>query len=405
MNGRPFNAQEFARDLEKKALEVAINALMDRALQLSGSMIDAETGRHPVVLAWPTSPTSIHLVTSGSNTFALALERRLVGDGLIPGKSSENNMNRLVYLAHASEDHALATALARHLMASGINVWFDQWEIRAGDSLRQRMESGLGACTHFVVLVSSVSLTKPWVNQEIDAGLVLKIEGQSKFIPLRVGLPPSDLPPFLKSVRSPAIDAGDPSTFESIVSDILDVVLKPPLGEVPRHVHRLAGLEHFSTAAIAVAKAMVEQSAEAGFIDRELDIEEICTLTGLSEEDAEVGILDLVEGGYLEDSKVLGSTSVWPKGPLFITFDPHFMGWQPVDDAREIAVRMVNSELRTWTAEELHAETGWPKRRLNAALAAVEAAQLALTSTFIGGEGYIVSELSVTTQTKRAARG
>ena len=45
-----------------------------------------------------------------------------------------------VYLAHASEDHeTLAKPLARALIANGIDVWFDEWEIRTGDSLRRKM--------------------------------------------------------------------------------------------------------------------------------------------------------------------------------------------------------------------------------------------------------------------------
>ena len=54
-----------------------------------------------------------------------------------------------VYLAHASEDHELAKQLAERMMAERIEVWFDEWEIRPGDSLRRKMEQGSSDCTHF----------------------------------------------------------------------------------------------------------------------------------------------------------------------------------------------------------------------------------------------------------------
>lgn len=55
----------------------------------------------------------------------------------------------------------LARPLAQRLMAEGIEVWFDEWEIGAGDSLKRRMEQGLEDCSHFVVLLTPTSIRKP----------------------------------------------------------------------------------------------------------------------------------------------------------------------------------------------------------------------------------------------------
>lgn len=43
-----------------------------------------------------------------------------------------------LYLAYASEDkETLARSLAQALINKGIEVWFDEWEIRTGGSLRR----------------------------------------------------------------------------------------------------------------------------------------------------------------------------------------------------------------------------------------------------------------------------
>ena len=47
-------------------------------------------------------------------------------------------------------------------MASGIDTFFDAWEIRSGDSLWQRTDAGIEGCTHFLVFLSPTSLIKPW---------------------------------------------------------------------------------------------------------------------------------------------------------------------------------------------------------------------------------------------------
>jgi hypothetical protein len=45
-----------------------------------------------------------------------------------------------------------------------VDVFYDEWEIGPGDSIRQRLDHGLGQCTHFIAVLTSTSLHKPWVN-------------------------------------------------------------------------------------------------------------------------------------------------------------------------------------------------------------------------------------------------
>jgi hypothetical protein len=132
----------------------------------------------------------------GSPAFARELEKRLgVDTGSIETMSTQATSDvPRVYLAHASDDHeTLAKPLAEALMAQGIDDWFDEWEIRAGDSLRRKMEEGLTNCTHFVVLLTTSSLHKPWVETEIDAGFIRAVGGESRFIGIRAGVGVNDL--------------------------------------------------------------------------------------------------------------------------------------------------------------------------------------------------------------------
>src|SRR5712671_2341181 len=77
-----------------------------------------------------------------------------------------------VFLSHAHKDRDLARRLAFDLTANGIETFFDEWEIGLGDSIPQKLMEGLGQCTHFLVLLTPISISQPWVNFEIDAGLV-----------------------------------------------------------------------------------------------------------------------------------------------------------------------------------------------------------------------------------------
>jgi hypothetical protein len=75
----------------------------------------------------------------------------------------------------------------------------------AGDSLRQKIDEGLSSCAVFLVLLTPQSINKPWVNQEVDAGLIRKIEERARFIPVRKDLPASALPPLLRGMLSPEL--------------------------------------------------------------------------------------------------------------------------------------------------------------------------------------------------------
>ena len=62
-----------------------------------------------------------------------------------------------VFLSYASENKELAGQVANTLMKNRIETWWDEWEIRPGDSIRQKIDEGIGDCTHFLVLLTSQS--------------------------------------------------------------------------------------------------------------------------------------------------------------------------------------------------------------------------------------------------------
>jgi len=42
-----------------------------------------------------------------------------------------------VFLSHSSKDKAVVRALAERLRRDGLRVWFDEWEIQPGDTVRR----------------------------------------------------------------------------------------------------------------------------------------------------------------------------------------------------------------------------------------------------------------------------
>ena len=59
-----------------------------------------------------------------------------------------------VFLSHSAKDKAVVRPMAERLRADGLKVWFDEWEIKPGDSIPAKIEEGL---EHSRVLVLCMS--------------------------------------------------------------------------------------------------------------------------------------------------------------------------------------------------------------------------------------------------------
>lgn len=64
-------------------------------------------------------------------------------------------MQHDVFICHASEDKdAVARPLAEALRERHIDVWYDEFSMKVGDSLREAIDRGLANCRYGIVVVS-----------------------------------------------------------------------------------------------------------------------------------------------------------------------------------------------------------------------------------------------------------
>ncbi|HUF99820.1 MAG TPA: DUF1883 domain-containing protein, partial [Ilumatobacter sp.] len=79
-----------------------------------------------------------------------------------------------VFISHASEDKdAVARPLAVALQAAGVSVWFDEFTLRIGDSLRRNIDHGIAKSRFGLVVLSNAFFAKGWPQYELD-GLVTR---------------------------------------------------------------------------------------------------------------------------------------------------------------------------------------------------------------------------------------
>ena len=90
-----------------------------------------------------------------------------------------------VFISHASEDKdAIARPLAHALKSIGNRVWFDEFTLRPGDSIRRSIDHGLQSSRFGVVVISPAFIEKEWPKKELDALFAREMAGEKVVIPL-----------------------------------------------------------------------------------------------------------------------------------------------------------------------------------------------------------------------------
>ena len=85
---------------------------------------------------------------------------------------TRENRRHQVFISYAQADNEVAREIANGLRSAGLTVWFDEWALKAGDSIRTRIEEGVRASDLLLVLLSPNSVSSDWVKMGMDYGAV-----------------------------------------------------------------------------------------------------------------------------------------------------------------------------------------------------------------------------------------
>ena len=90
-----------------------------------------------------------------------------------------------VFISHASEDKdAVVRPLAHALSDGGLTVWYDEFELRIGDSLRRKIDTGLAKSRFGIVVLSRSFFGKGWTNYELDGLVTRAVSGEQVLLPI-----------------------------------------------------------------------------------------------------------------------------------------------------------------------------------------------------------------------------
>jgi hypothetical protein len=103
-----------------------------------------------------------------------------------------------VFISHSSRDKPFVRKLVQELEQRHLNVWFDERELKVGDSIVAGVSAGLRNSDYLIVVLSKSSVASRWVQEELNAALMEELSGEGRPV-LPVLIDDCELPPLLKS--------------------------------------------------------------------------------------------------------------------------------------------------------------------------------------------------------------
>ncbi|RZP19570.1 MAG: DUF1883 domain-containing protein [Erythrobacter sp.] len=130
-----------------------------------------------------------------------------------------------VFISHASEDkESIVRSLADELVARGLKVWYDEFTLRIGDSLRQKIDTGLARSRVGLVVLSPAFVDKGWTNYELDGIVTRTISGEQILLPIWHNITKQEVIDFSPSLADKVARSTGMHTAGEIADEIAELL-------------------------------------------------------------------------------------------------------------------------------------------------------------------------------------
>jgi hypothetical protein len=130
-----------------------------------------------------------------------------------------------VFISHASEDKdEIVRPLANVLKNEGLIVWYDEFELKIGDSLRRKIDRGLANSRVGLVILSTSFISKGWTNYELDGIVTRTVTGEQILLPIWHKISKREVIEFSPSLADKVARSTATHTIEEIAVEIASLI-------------------------------------------------------------------------------------------------------------------------------------------------------------------------------------
>lgn len=130
-----------------------------------------------------------------------------------------------VFISHASEDkEAFVKPLVEALQSTGYKVWYDEFTLKVGDSLRRSIDHGLINSRYGIVVLSNAFFAKNWTQYELDGLVTREMEGHKVILPIWHLVTKDQVQNYSLTLADKKAINSSLSTISEIVSQLAEVL-------------------------------------------------------------------------------------------------------------------------------------------------------------------------------------
>ncbi|MEM9415168.1 MAG: DUF1883 domain-containing protein [Planctomycetota bacterium] len=130
-----------------------------------------------------------------------------------------------VFVSHASEGKDdVVRPLAEALRQQGLEVWYDEFELRIGSSLRKTIDKGITNSRFGVVVLSQAFFGKGWPEYELDGLVTRALGGDQVLLPVWHNVSKQEVMTYSPSLADKLARSTATHTVDEIAAEIADVI-------------------------------------------------------------------------------------------------------------------------------------------------------------------------------------
>jgi hypothetical protein len=131
-----------------------------------------------------------------------------------------------VFVSHASEDKDdFVRDFVKCLQQNGLQVWYDEFALRVGYSLRRSIDNGLKNSRYGIVVLSEAFFNKEWPQRELDGLFAREVNGEKVILPIWHKISKNEVMKFSPIIADMLALNTSNFTIEEIAKEISDRVL------------------------------------------------------------------------------------------------------------------------------------------------------------------------------------
>ncbi|RUR30638.1 toll/interleukin-1 receptor domain-containing protein [Vreelandella nanhaiensis] len=131
-----------------------------------------------------------------------------------------------LFISHASEDkEEFVRPLAETLENMGVKVWYDEFTLKVGDSLRKSIDHGLVKSKFGTVILSAAFCSKNWTQYELDSMIAREMNGHKMILPIWHKISKDEVIKFSPALADKVALNTSISSIQEIAGELSEVIL------------------------------------------------------------------------------------------------------------------------------------------------------------------------------------